>query len=372
MAIKPNKTGYIVKNNNDLSEISISNKMNKEKLKKKLKNMIHNKYHIQGIAQAGDYTVLSSSVATKELILAKKNNIVQVESLPNGYVHAGGIGVFEVTNGQNKWMIAVPVWIKNSKNDHRGAILRYYIHESGNGAKLRHDDNGIINLEPKAYAAGIARTQNNGVMIAVMIDGDGNKVQFWKCNDSNGQGKYNSRGDWSVKPKNKKIWTRQKDRWIDPNWGGYPNSISLIEHNGQIYFVGMHNTNKLTATGKDWVDIYKVRLNGNNTPQLTKVGKAHVKCSKAENIFDNIAENIFDNIADNIIDNIVDYIVETRDGQGMLRRILGSSFRWGGSAWMIQNGKIEVLAVGCCFINDKVLYDKFCFNIIPAIHLNPT
>lgn len=79
--------------------------------------------HLQGIAQAGPYTVLSSSVATNELILAynfgNEKKVVQVKSLPDQYEHAGGIDVLDVQNGENGengWMIVVPVYYKTPRS----------------------------------------------------------------------------------------------------------------------------------------------------------------------------------------------------------------------------------------------------------------
>lgn len=321
MAIDPNETGYILNQDKkfDLSGIS----------------SVYKESHIQGIAQLGKkYIVLSTSKKKKELILAYdsgKKKILQVKDLPNEYEHAGGLGVLDVGN---KWMIVVPVYKVDQDHGDKGAILRYFLSKKGQEQAKLKCCGKVIDLSSKAYAAGIARN-GNSVVIAVVVDGDGNKVQFWTCDDPNGLGNYNPLGDvWNARKVDDK--KRQKLGWKpDKKWGKYPNSISLIEHGEQIYFVGMHNGK--WGIGKDWVDIYLVNQKAGNS-WLIKVDNAHVKCNGA------------------VID--------------------GPSFRWGGNA-RIQNGILEVLAVeryfsisplGC----NQIMYNKFCFNIIPANHLNPT
>ena len=319
LSIKPEEIVCIKNNKNlDLSGIGIGKK------------------HIQGIAQLGNkYTVLSTSVDNKELLLAYQNGIEQVKSLPDQYKHAGGLGILDVKNdenGKNGWIIVVPVYKVNQDQGDKGAILRYFF-PKGEGDEVElPDPKKIISLPTKAYAAGIVRTQDNGVVIAVVVDSDGNRVQFWKCEDSEGQGSYKKLAVWDESEVSKK--KRKKLRWIDEKWGGYPNSISLIEHGGQIYFVGMHLDGVLKdiGIGKDWVDIYEVNLD--NSVQLKKKVKKQVKCTP---------------ITGGEID--------------------GPSFRWGGNARM-QNQILEVLAVGYSVHgNDSIEYNKFCFNM--NSHLTP-
>ena len=300
LSIKPSEIGCIVNNNFDLSG-----------------------GHLQGIAQLGNrYTVLSSTI---KLLLAykfgNKQKVVQVKSLLDQYEHVGGIDTLELNN---KWMIVVPVW----KGD-KGAILRYYLPKGeGDQAQLQ-DCKKIISLPTRAYAAGIVRMQNNGVVIAVVVDSDGNRVQFWKCKDSEGQGSYNKLDVWDESEVSKK--KRKKLRWIDEKWGGYPDSISLIKHGGQIYFVGMHldGVFKDIGIGEDWIDIYSVDLSPStdNTKRLIKKFKKHVVCEAQSGVVDD------------------------------------PSFRWGGSA-RIHNKKIEVLAVGYRAHDNRLIeYNKFKIDI---------
>ena len=317
LSIKPSETGCIYndKNKFDLSDIKAV------LWNRKFKN------HLQGIAQLGSkYTVLSSSVNDKALILAydsgNEKKVVQVKRLPDQYDHAGGLGVLDVKNGEDGWMIAVPVHKVDRGQGDKGAILRYFLPKGEGDEVGLPDPKKIISLPTKAYAAGIVRTQDNGVVIAVVVDSDGNRVQFWKCKDSEGQGSYKKLAVWDESEVSKK--KRKKLRWIDEKWGGYPNSISLIEHGGQIYFVGMHLDGVLKdiGIGKDWVDIYEVNLD--NSVQLKKKVKKQVKCTP---------------ITGGEID--------------------GPSFRWGGNARM-QNEKLEVLAVGCNVHHNRLIeYNKF-------------
>lgn len=311
LSIKPSEIGCI---HNDDQKFDLSD------IKAVLWNRMF-KNHIQGIAQlGGEYTVLSSSVNDKALLLAYQKKIMQVKCLPKEYDHAGGLDALEVKNGENGWMIAVPVY-KVGQDGDKGAILRYFLPD-GKGDKARLTDcKEIISLPIKAYAAGIARN-GNGVVIAVVIEDEGGKVQFWTCENLNGQGKYNKLSEWDKRqvPKN------EREDWEpDKKWGGYRNSISLInhgKHGKKICFVGL-NGQTWGMFGKDWVDIYSVDLYEHAVnKQLIKKDKKHVKC----------------------------------DGVGAFD---GPSFCWGGSA-RIDNKKVEILAVGCSVHDNRLIkYNKF-------------
>lgn len=274
------------------------------------------KNHFQGIAQAGnEYIILSSSVNDKALLLAYNKKIVQVKCLPKEYDHAGGLDVLDVKNGENGengWMIAVPVY--KVDQDDQGAILRYFLPDGKGTAARLTDRQEIISLPTKAYTAGIGRMNDDSVVIAVVIDKDGKQVQFLKCNAPDGQGTYNKLGVWNACKVNKK--KRKKLGWIDKYWGGYPNSISLIDYGGQIYFVGMHVTGQTGAPvlshiwqfllGRSWVDIYSVILTNEIPRWLIKKFKQRVRRYSP----------------------------------------IGPSFRYGGNVRILSNGKVEVLAVG--------------------------
>ena len=340
MAIEPSERGSILNDNYDdkydLSGLSIDGLIN----------------HIQGVAQLGDkYTVLSSSAKGKELILAynsENKKIVQVKSLPENYEHAGGIDALEVKDG---WMIAVPVWSTDSLQGHKSAIIFYFLPQAQgerNQPELEYKGLQKITNE-KAYAVGIAPMENNGVVMAVVIDDKGNKVLFATCTVPNGLGGYSELGKvWDEKNANKNGWKP------DENWGGYPNSISLINHDEQIYFVGMHNTNN-RGTGKDWVDLYRVNLkkNTDDNERLVKVGNAHVKCDLAE------------------IEIDIDFLPIVSE-EKMAKSFFGPSFRWGGNARIqsdttnTTNGILEVLALERNFFNNKAKYNKFCLKINPS------
>ena len=342
MAIEPSEIGSILNDNyddkRDLSGLSIDGLIN----------------HIQGIVQAGDkHTVLSSSAKGKELILADNSNnskrIVQVKSLSDdcecqNYDHAGGIAALEV---EDKWMIAVPVWSKfnDSQEDHKSAIIFYSLQEAqenGGQIELKYKDKFPIK-NAKAYAVGIALKENKDVVMAVTIDNKGNNILFATSPvpDQNDQLNFSKLGEcWDAKNADKTEWKPKK------KWRGYPNSISLINHNGQIYFVGMHN--KKDGMGEDWVDIYRTNLEKKIIPEkwLVKVGNAHVKCDGAEIEIDlDLPFNI---------------------GKKIAKSFFGPSFRWGGSAWIKNNNDmkiLEVLAVERNFYNNKVKYNKFWFKI---------
>lgn len=107
---------------------------------------------------------------------------------------------------------------------------------------------------------------------------------------------------WRKPPKN------QRYGWVDQNWGDYTNGISLLAtKDGKLYLVGFNR-----SWGRDFADLYRLELdNDGEQPLLTKIAKLHVKCVK--------------------------------------RRFYvpfwtGPSFRWGGSAFVTQEGRIRFFA----------------------------
>lgn len=279
--------------------------------------LIGGKKHIQGIAQLGDqYIVLSSSVNQVALILAygdeNEKKVVSCKALPNSpntYSHAGGIAALEVTDG---YMILVPVYMDDNSN-YQGSILHYFLPQGNGVQNLEYKD--FLPITERVYAVGVAKRDDDSVVIAVGIDNKGNKVKFFKsnaqcfANAQNWQGVYQELGIWEP----------------DDIWGGYPNSISLGSYDQDIYFFGMWNSGYAfkwrTGWGKDLVDIYSANLRDPNRPQLCNIKNFHAICSKAP------------------------------------------SFRWGGNA-RIHNGRIEVLAVEKhVHRNSYVRYDKFCIEI---------
>ena len=231
--------------------------------------------HLQGIAHAGEYTVLSSSIKDAALIVApgthsKKKIMYKEKNLPNGYKHPGGIGVLPPQSGENsEWMIFVPVFGEGG-----GAIIPYRLNYLKNGKKvsLKCEDSFIIclSINAMAYAVGIARMEKQ-VIMAVVIDNNGNQVLFLEYNTPTGLGRYKPlNGTWNAD-------AADKDKWQpDKTWGGYPNSISLIYHDRQLYFVGMHQNTTLD----DWIDIYDVNLDNHVSKRLIKKCNARAICQK--------------------------------------------------------------------------------------------
>lgn len=312
-SIEPSETGSIKNKKFDLSEIRAF------LLNRGFRN------HLQGIAQAGnEHLVLSSSVNDKALLLAHNGKIVQVKCLPKEYDHAGGLGVLEIEGG---WMIAVPVFRINQKRGIKGAILRYFLPE-GNGvrAQIQGPPTEIISLPTKAYAAGIVRN-GNSVVIAVVIDGDGNKIQFWACANPDGNCKYRNWCTWDKGqvPKNKR-----RDWRPNKKWGGYENSISLISCDDKTFLVGL-NGQRWGIFGSDSVEIYRLNVDKDaGNKRLTKKSVEHVRCiGKVSGIFDN------------------------------------PSFCWGGGgSAQIQDCKLVVLAVGpSVHYNRLVEYSKFKIDL---------
>lgn len=242
-------------------------------------------------------------------IQKKKKIVYREKNLPNGYKHPGGIGVLPLQSSQNsEWMIFVPVF-----GEYGGAIIPYRLKYPKNGEKvsLKCEDSFITCLPDNsmAYAVGIARMEKQVVM-AVVIDNNGNQVLFLKCNMLTGLGTYKPLGNaWNMDEANKEKWQPDK------KWGGYPDSISLIYHGGQLYFVGMH--------GKflfgNWIDIYDVNLDNHVPKRLIKKCNARAICKK------------------------------------------GASFRWGGSARILpEKNEMEILAVESDFKKNSVVrYNTF-------------
>jgi hypothetical protein len=58
----------------------------------------------------------------------------------------------------------------------------------------------------------------------------------------------------------------------DRNWGGYPNSMSLLaDAAGQVYFLGLHRSH----SGKDWADLFLLNLDAPEEHMLTKLAHFH-------------------------------------------------------------------------------------------------
>ena len=279
--------------------------------------------HIQGIAQAGNFTVISSSDDSRALVFARgdgnRKKVVFDRSLPNGFEHAGGIGVLKVC--ERGWRIVVPVWSRTCKES--GAIVHYFFSCTSGIQDLKCTRITKLN-SARPYAVGIARNGDRVVM-AVVVDNKGKKILFLTCNDRNGECKYEKLGSvWNAED----LSECDKNEWCpDSNWGGYPNSISLINHGCKIYFVGMHNG--CAGIGKDWVDIYDVNLDENaSNERLRKKQHFHAICN-------------------------------------------APSFRWGGSA-RIHNGMVEILAVGRdAQNNERVRYNKFRLGVDNNAQLEP-
>lgn len=298
---------------------------------------ISSEKHIQGITQMGKYTVLSSSDDDRALILAcgagNRKKVVFTQALPKGYKHAGGIdtiNAYDALESTWRWRIVVPVL---SEDEDNSAILHYFLFQKNGVHKL--ELRRITELNgAKAYAVGIAKN-GNSVVMAVVIDEDGKKVQFLTCDGPNRDGNYQLLGDaWDAKKVSEK--EREQKQWKpDPNWGHYSNGISLINHGKQIYFVGLNGPTKKIAgvdigagQGQDWVDIYNVDLETKDIKnRLIKKQNFHAICN-------------------------------------------APSFRWGGNA-RVQNGMVEILAVernvhkNDFQRNFYVKYDKFCLDIDP-------
>ena len=275
-------------------------------------------YRFQSIAQAGKYTVLSTSKNSKALIFAlgegNQKNAVAMESLPARFEHAGGIGVLKIST--EGWIIAVPVWDKSSDNE--GAILHYFLPQKGGLQSI--ECIGITEVSgTRVYAVGITQYQNS-VLIAAVIDDKGKKIAFLTSEDSNGDCGYRQLGDvWNAE-------TAIRGRWHpDKNWGPYRNSISLINCGHRVYLAGMRNG--WAGFGKDSVDIYDVNLDENaNDRRLIKKQHFRANCDKP-------------------------------------------SFRWGATAG-IHNGSFEILTVERNFKN-RVRYDKFRLNFNCGSHSSP-
>ena len=90
----------------------------------------------------------------------------------------------------------------------------------------------------------------------------------------------------------------QRDNWNPDNkWEGYVHAISLLaDIGGNLYLVGFHRN-----VNKDFADLYQLNLNNGN-PTLTKFARFHATCRH------------------------------------------GTSFRYGGSAFVTQEGNIRLFA----------------------------
>ena len=260
--------------------------------------------HIQGIAQIGPDIILTSNIAKQEIMIAAGppigNSYKYMDSFslpdpPKGfkYEHAGGID--GVKNEDGTWYITVPVYkINEQTKKETGAVFLYRftsLPRSEPSFRLETSDDPVVEIEEKAYAAGIARirpSQEYVIVLAVVCasEGKGKQVKFFGWNNFN----------WTDLPRNVS----------EEEWGG--NGLSLLSHQNSLYLVSLKGDSPwykkiLFWYTKNNADLYQVNISATNSVDLQKCAHWEFQCK----------------------DN--------------------TSFRWGGSARLVNDeGKIEVLA----------------------------
>lgn len=146
-----------------------------------------------------------------------------------------------------------------------------------------------LQLSSRGFCVGIADTYNGGTpddcfyVVAVVVDKDGDRIEFYTSQPR--MPLDDARAFQSTHSQPAAIWNvadADKSGWIDGNWGGYANNISLLaDKTGKVYFVGFHNTSPTGIGGKDWADLYEVELDPQRTPGtiLKKIAKWEVNTS---------------------------------------------------------------------------------------------
>jgi hypothetical protein len=66
----------------------------------------------------------------------------------------------------------------------------------------------------------------------------------------------------------------KKKGWIDPNFGAYQTINLITQSNGQLFMVGFNRSGF-----SDWMDLFRVNLDGKRESALTKIAKKHMFCT---------------------------------------------------------------------------------------------
>ena len=242
---------------------------------------IPSRNHFQGVAIRDGFAMVTTSAEGGAIVSAKGNQkefLLDNVEPTDGFEHPGGVQ----TIGS---YLVVPVYAHES--DDRRAEIRFYKY----GPQIELVDHLTIKRDGKRlYCLGITDcTGPDGdyYILAVVSHNEGHVIDFYRTEP--GIPLSDHRCSF-VKPAERhlndhtpyKTWryeTIQHDPqqvadWQpDRNWGGYPNSVSLLaDEAGQVYFLGLHRND----SGKDWADLFLLNLDAPEVCMLTKLANLHV------------------------------------------------------------------------------------------------
>lgn len=241
---------------------------------------IPSRNHFQGIAIRDQYALVTTSAAEGAIIAAKGYQdkfLLDSVQPAGGFGHPGGVQ----TLGS---YLAVPVYDHPSHD--RRAEIRFYKY----GSQIELVDHLTIKRRDKRfYCVGITNcTGADGeyYLLAVVTHNEGDVIEFYRTEPGLPLSdrrcsfvKLAERGGDDHTPY--KTWTYQAvqqhpenvaDWQPDQNWGGYPNSISLLaDEAGQVYFLGLHRSD----SGKDWADLFVLDIDAPEGKMLRKLANFH-------------------------------------------------------------------------------------------------
>ncbi len=241
---------------------------------------IPSRNHFQGIGIRDHYALATTSAADGAIIAAKGHQeqfLLDSVEPAGGFGHPGGVQ----TIGS---YLVVPVY--DHPEDDQRAEIRFYKY----GSQIELVEHLTIKRRGKRfYCVGITNcTGPDGeyYLLAVVTHNEGDVIEFYRTEPGLPLSdqrcsfvKREERGRDDHTPD--KTWNYQTveqdpqhaDDWQpDRNWGGYPNSISLLaDEAGQVYFLGLHRT----RSGDDWADLFLLDIDAPEGRMLRKLANFH-------------------------------------------------------------------------------------------------
>ena len=119
-----------------------------------------------------------------------------------------------------------------------------------------------------AGAVGLARTVSGYLLI--VGSWDSNEIDFYESSLPDLRDAacvFTHVGDWSR-------FDADRAGWIDGNWASYQSLNLVVDGPGRTFFIGSHGP---SVIGKDWLDLYELRLAASRNRRVVKMGKRHMR-----------------------------------------------------------------------------------------------
>jgi hypothetical protein len=241
---------------------------------------IPSKNHFQGVAIRDGFALVTTSAEGGAIVSAKGHQrefLLDGVEPTDGFEHPGGVQ----TIGS---YLVVPVYAHQS--DDRRAEIQFYKY----GPQIELVEHLTIKRDGKRlYCLGI--TDCTGLdgdyyVLAVVSHHEGHVIDFYRTEPGiplsdhrcsfvkqaerhlNDHTPYKTWHYETIQNHPQHVADWQPDR----NWGGYPNSVSLLaDAAGQVYFLGLHRSD----SGRDWADLFLLNLDATEERMLTKLAHFH-------------------------------------------------------------------------------------------------